>query len=272
MILAHRIGLVHTIENRLRHRHARYFIREELGVARRYQRPDSGHNRNARVFNRGQKTLQLLHIKHGLRDRVLRTSLHLELKSPELMRRVNGRRIYPNANRKARRRTNRIATRIEPAIQVAHEIGETNRIDVKHRSGIGVRPHLGRITRNEQHVAQTQRARAEQVAQHAKQIAVSAAIMRDTFNAHALLNHERCGDRPHAALRARTVGHIDRIYSSRVQRGGVALEARGIHTTRWHDLHRCHECSCGNLGGQSRTLGQRHRLHANRRTICSVPY
>ena len=73
-------------------------------------------------------------------------------------------------------------------IEVAHEVREADRVDVEHRRRVGIRPHLRRIAGDEEQVAQADGRRAQQVAEHAEQVAIAAGVVRDRLDADLLLD------------------------------------------------------------------------------------
>ena len=83
---------------------ARHFVREELGVPHRDERPDSRDDRNVTCSPmRAKNVSSWLGVEHRLRDRVLRARLHLPLEAAELVLGIDRHRIDADADREARR-------------------------------------------------------------------------------------------------------------------------------------------------------------------------
>ena len=145
------------------------------------------------MLDRREEFLELHHIEHRLRDRVLSPRLHLPLEAFELLRRINRGRIHADTNRELRRLANRVAARIQSPIQVAHEVGEPDRINVEHGGRVRIRPHLWRIAGDEKHVAKTDRCRTQKIAQHSEKISVSAAVVDHSLDSDLLFD-QHAGD------------------------------------------------------------------------------
>ena len=120
-------------------------------------------------------------------------------------------RIHADADREARRLADRVAARIEAVIQVADEIRQSDRVDVEHRGRVGIRSHLRRIAGDDEQIAEANGRRAQQVAQHAEQVAIAAGVVGDGLDADLLFDQHARHQRAHAALRARAVGHVHRV-------------------------------------------------------------
>ncbi len=56
---------------------------------------------------------------------------------------------------------------------------------------------------------------AEQIGQHAEQVAVAAGVVHDGFEPDLALDHQRGEQRAHPALRPRPVGNVDRVDARR---------------------------------------------------------
>ena len=61
--------------------------------------------------------------------------------------------------------------------------------------------------------------------------------MGDRLDADPLLDEQAGHDGPHAALRARAVGHVDGIDARVTQRGHVGEHPVGVDAAGRHDLH-----------------------------------
>ena len=150
---------------------------------------------------------------------------------------IDGRGIDPDSNRKARRLANLVAARIEAVIQVVHEIGQPDRVHVEHRRGIRIGTHLRRIAGDDQHVAEPDRRRSQQIAEHAEQIPIAAGIVRHRLDPHPLLDQHARQQRAHPALRARAIGNVDGVDAGNFEPSDVNQHPRRIDTARRNDLH-----------------------------------
>src|SRR5579872_1115009 len=112
----------HALNHRLRHHHARDFVRQEFRVSRRDERPDPRDHRDAHVLDRCEEAVQLVHIEHRLRDRKLGAGINLPLEAPQLVRWIDCRWVDADADGEPRRCADRVAAGIEPAIEPAHQI------------------------------------------------------------------------------------------------------------------------------------------------------
>ena len=97
-----------------------HLVGQELGVAHRDERPDAGDDRDAHVLDAARrKRSSCADVEHRLRDRVLGARLHLPLEALELVRGIDRGRDSRRRRSRTRRRADRVAAGIEPAIQVA---------------------------------------------------------------------------------------------------------------------------------------------------------
>ncbi len=151
------VGVPHAPEDGLRDDHARYFIGEELGVARRHQRPDPGDDGNPYSVDLAQEALELRHVEHRLRDGKLGSGLDLVHETPQLHGRIDGGRVASDADGVARRFADGVAAGIEAVIQVVDQIGQADRVDVEDGGRVRVGAHLRRVPGNEQDIPQPHR-------------------------------------------------------------------------------------------------------------------
>jgi hypothetical protein len=64
--------------------------------------------------------------------------LHLVAEALALVRRVDRRRVDADADHEARRRADRGSARVEPAVEVRHQVRQPDRVDVEDRRRVGV--------------------------------------------------------------------------------------------------------------------------------------
>ena len=145
-------------------------------------------------------------------------------------------------------------------IEIVDEVRQPDRVDVEHRRRVRVRPHLRRIAGDDQHVAQANGRRAQQVAEHAEQVPVATGVVRHRLDADLLLDQHAGQQRAHPALRARTVGHVHRVDAGDLELRDVEQHPRRVDAARRHDLDRRHERAVGDLLRPPRPLGERNRL------------
>ena len=122
-----------------------------------------------------------------------------------------------------------------------------------------------------QQVAQPDRRRAEQVAEHAEQVAVAAAVVRDRLDADLLLDEHARQQRAHAALRARAVGHVHRIDARVLELRARRASMRVASTPRGGTISTdVTNSSARDLRRPARALGERHRRRRRLRSRCRV--
>ena len=122
---------------------------EEFGVPKGHERPYARDNRNSNVFYSAQKRPQLFGVKDRLRNRVLRPGFNFVFKSFDLVVQIDCSWVHPDPNAKGRRLADRVVAQVKSVIQLVHHVCQTNRVDVKHGSGVRVRSHLWRIACNQ---------------------------------------------------------------------------------------------------------------------------
>ncbi len=132
----------------------------------------------------------------------------------------------------------RIAARVEPAVKSRDEIGQSDAVDIEDRGGLGIRPHLRRIARDDEQVANTRGRGTEQIRKHAQQVPVAAGVVDNGFEPDLTLNHQRREQRAHAALCPRSVRNVDGVDPGGLELRGLIEHRRRIHALRRHDLHR----------------------------------
>jgi hypothetical protein len=69
-----------------------------------------------------EEALELTRVEHRLRDRILGAGVDLPLEALDLVCGIDGGRVHSYADRERGRRADRVAPRIQPAIQVADEV------------------------------------------------------------------------------------------------------------------------------------------------------
>ena len=106
------------------------------------------------------------------------------------VRQIDRRGVYADADGESRRGADLIASRIEPTVQIAHEVREPDGVDVEHGGRARIWTHLRRVAGDDEQVPNAHRCRAEQVAEHAQEVAVATGIVRDRFDADLLLDRE----------------------------------------------------------------------------------
>src|SRR5213594_3999252 len=71
------LRLPHALQYFGGHRHARHLVRQKLGVAERDEGPDAGDDRRLELLDALQKRFELARVEHRLRNRELRSRVHL---------------------------------------------------------------------------------------------------------------------------------------------------------------------------------------------------
>src|SRR5437899_3436882 len=202
------LRLPHPRQYFVGHRNAGDFVCEKLGVAQRDERPDARHNGRLELLDFLQEGFELARVEHRLRDRKLRPRIDLPREARQLAILIAGAGIHADADDPLRRAAERIVARIEPLIQAIHQIRETDRVDVEYRGRFRIRAHLRRIARDDENVAQPRGVRADDVGEHAEQVAVAAAVVNDGLDADLALDEYRRGQHAHATLRAGPSGTL----------------------------------------------------------------
>ena len=146
-------------------------------------------------------------------------------------------------------------------IEAIHQVREPDGVDVEHGGRVRVGPHLRRIARDDENVAQPRGRRAEHVREHAEQIAVTARVVGDGFDPHLALDDDGREQCPHAALRPRAVGDVDGVHPRRLERPALREHRCGVHALGRDDLDARHELPARELGAEARPHGEGHRFH-----------
>src|SRR6266576_2230275 len=259
------LRLAHPRQYFFGHRNAGDFVCEKLGVAQRDERPDARHNGRLELLDFLQEGFELARVEHRLRDRKLRPRIDLPREARQLAILTASAGIHADADNPLRRAAERIVARIEPLIQAIHQIRETDRVDVEYRGRFRIRAHLRRIARDDENVAQPRGVRADDVGEHAEQVAVAATVMNDGLDADLALDEYRRWQHAHATLRAGAVGHVDHIDDGRFQRPALCQHRGRIHALGRHDFDAGDELATGEFRAPARPLGDRHRHDARGR-------
>src|SRR6185369_13664794 len=126
---------------------------------------------------------------------------------------IERRRIHTYADVEGGRTSYRVSAKIEPAVETVDHVHQTHGIDVENSRRIGIVPHLGRITRDDDQVPDADRERSEQVRLHAEEIAVAARVMNDRLDPYLALHDVGERLRRHPGAGPGPVGDVDRIDS-----------------------------------------------------------
>src|SRR5205823_111227 len=162
----------------------------EFRIAHADEGPDSSDQRDSAVFNAPQKCFEQTQIEDGLRNHVLGARFHFEFKATNLVIQIGEARISSNADYEASSGADRIAAKIEPAIEVVYDIDESNGVYVKHCGGIGIIPHLWRITRDADEIPNPDSSRAQKITLDAQHISIAACVVQNRINADFALNQQ----------------------------------------------------------------------------------
>ena len=224
-----------------------HLVGQELGVPKRHQRPDPCHDRNPEALDPPEEPVELGEIEHRLGDRPLRARLHFPRESLELALEVGRGGIHADADDELRRLADRISAGIEPAIEPRHEIGESDAVDVEDRRRLGIGPHLRWIPGDDEQVPDSRRRGAEQIGQHAEEIAVAAGVVHHRLEPHLALDHDRREQRAHPALGPRSIRDVDGVHARRLELPGLLEHRRRVDPLGRHDFHRRDEASLRQL-------------------------
>ena len=140
--------------------------------------------------------------------------------------------LAPDADHELRAVANRIAADVEPVIQVVDDVHQADGVHVEHRGGVGIVAHLRRIAGDADQVANSQRARAQQVRLNAQHVAVAAGVVQDRLDADLLRHHQAQRLVAQSRRSARAVGNVDGIHAHRLQ-VARALDFLGARRCPW---------------------------------------
>jgi hypothetical protein len=132
--------------------------------------------------------LEEIEIEDRLGDDILRARLYLPGEAPQLLVHVGRAGIGSHADQQSGLRTCGIAADIHPLIELVHDIGEADGIDVEDRRRIGIGSHARRVAGNADQVAHAGSVCAQQLRLHAQNIAIAATEVEHRFNPGMLLN------------------------------------------------------------------------------------
>src|SRR5262245_36579935 len=253
--------LPHPFEHRIVLRGVWNFVVQKLGVAVTGQRPDSRDDRDAAMFYTLEEVFELPDVEDRLRDGEFGAGLDLPLEAPDFIIQVNRARVDAHADDEFRRLADRIAAGIEAVVEVVDQVRQTDRIDIEDGRGVRVRPHLRRIAGDDQKVSQSERRRPEQVGEHPEQVSIAATVMRDGLDADLLFDDQRDGQRAHARLGARAVGHVDRVDAGLFQTAHAFDHLRGVAAFWRNDLDAGDKLAVGDLIRKPRTFGEGRWFH-----------
>ena len=76
-------------------------------------------------------------------------------------------------------------------IEARHDVGQTDRVDVEDRGGVGIVADPARIAGDEQQIAQAHGVRAEQIRLDPEQVPVAAGVVQQRLDAGLLLDQHR---------------------------------------------------------------------------------
>src|SRR5439155_19828296 len=104
-------------DHRLRDRHARHLVVEELGLPLTAQRQDAGDHGNAAMARPPEELLEQLGTEDRSSDREARTGLHLVLEAADLLVQAERARIDEDPGEEPGRPRNRLSPDIPPPVQ-----------------------------------------------------------------------------------------------------------------------------------------------------------
>ena len=120
------------------------------------------HGDRPRAAKPSQEPIQVLRIEDDLRHREPCTGLELLPKTIELDLHVVRRRIDGDAGEERRRRIDRAAVEVLAAVEVRHQPGQADRVDLVDAARSRVVTDLGWIAGDREHVAHAFGVRSEQ--------------------------------------------------------------------------------------------------------------
>jgi hypothetical protein len=101
-------------------------------------------------------------------------------------------------------------------------VRQTDRVDVEDLGRVGVGAERGRLAAHDEHVAQAERGRAEQIREHRVHVLAATRVVHDGFDARFPLDHGGRGERAHADARPSGVDEREDVHA------GGRERARGL--------------------------------------------
>src|SRR5438105_3680429 len=119
-------------------------VDHELGIAVAGERPDPADHRDSELLNATEEALEQIEIEDGLGDGVLGAGLDLELEAVNLLVDVQSAGIGADAEQQRGLRAHRIAADVEPVVEIVHDVGQPDGVDVEDRGRVEVGSHARR--------------------------------------------------------------------------------------------------------------------------------
>ncbi len=155
-------------------------------------------------------------------------------------------------------------------IEAAHDVDQTDGVDVKHCSRIRIVSQLGRIAGEAEDVAQADGRSAQQVGLDAENVAVAAGVMQNRLDAGVLLNLDAEALRAHAGRGARRVGHVDGVHAELRQQARAFNLLGAVDALGRNDLDQGDELALLDQRADARALAERRgrRFRGDLRRAC----
>jgi len=218
------------------------------------------------VFDPLQEIIQKSKVEDRLGYDIFRARLHLVFEALDLLIQVGQPGIGADSNHESGSRPDRIPAQIQPPVQVVDNVHQSDRIHVKHRRRIGIVPHLRRISRNADQVADSSGRCPQQVRLNAEHVAIAARIVQDGFDPDRLLHEQRKRLVAHARRRPRAVGNVHRVHAHRLDEPRALDFFLDVDALGRHNLDHRHKFPSRQLCPKAGALRYRNAGGSRRRS------
>ena len=231
---------------------------QKLGVAVRRQRQEPDHHREAERRHVVEKPFDQPPVVDRLGHDQLRARVSLALEAQELALVVEGARFGAGREQERRLPFHGLAGRIETAVHVGRDLEQAHRVEVVDRGGEGIVAHLGRISGDDDQIANPGRVGGEQVRDQPEEVPVAAAHVEDRLDAGLALEDLAYGVVAHPGGGARPVGDVDHVDAAGLEATRRVDGLLGIGAGWGRELARHRELAAGELAGEGAALGDGH--------------
>ena len=204
------IGLGHAQHDLLGHGDAQVVF-HELGVAQAGEGPDAGDDGDAELGDALEEALEEAEVEDGLGDGVLRAGLDLVAEAAEFVLDVGHAGVGGDADGEVGAGADGVGADVEPVVEAADDVDETDGVDVKDSSSVRIIAQLGRVAGEAQDVVQSDGRGPQQVRLNGQNIAIAAGVMENGLNPGVLLDLDAEALRAHAGRGAGRVGDVDGV-------------------------------------------------------------
>ncbi len=192
---------------------------------------------NAKVLDALEEVLEQAQVEDRLGDGVLGAGFNLVVEAAQFVLNVGHAGVGGDADGEVGAGADGVGADVEAVIEPAHDVDETDGVDVKDSSRVRIVAQLGRIAGEAEDVVQADGRGAQQIRLDGENIAVAAGVMQDRLNAGVLLNLDAEALRAHAGRGARRVGHVDGVHAQRGQQARAFDFLGAVDALGRNDFH-----------------------------------